>query len=275
MDITDITPKTKFYIINNAKVVACRFDKVEIGIVPYSSWKAINDRPIDFCFVGSLILADGSTRSVTDLDMIKFYLNAKDATAHTNRINFQLHISNLWKTLGDCGCTPLANEFNLGGSNYISLASWVWKEVNDYVGEVKSVIKAVDTFNHRLCFERNGFKSWDVKWWNTRKECIAANKVEVVDFPDEVQEESVYEQLESLIHEQGGYLKLKRAMAISIEDEEGKERLIQIKGLCLVDEGNGAVEMYAIDGKFEAWCISDYLSNEQIEMLYKVVSQSL
>lgn len=189
MNVLDLTPNTKFYTINNGKIVAAKFNKAELGVDDQIDCK--ENTPLHCTLKGELQLANG-TKLLTKYacqycdDVLRssdrLYLSPEDARNQTNVVRFTISNAEFVALLNKFGYKPTID-------NRIYKLWFFNRHVTVYnsFGPTLTSVVSVDLFNGTLTTQRFGSsnKEKGIELYNTREECDKANHVEVVDFDDE------------------------------------------------------------------------------------------
>lgn len=187
--LNTLTPKTKFYVVNNGDVVAARFTKAVLQLQRQFNFK--EHSALACMLVGRLQLANGETLGVQYVYRIcaetlisstdKIYTTADDAREQHNSVEFVLSQYEFLMLMHKFGLTPTPDEYH---GKYYSL--WHFDRESNNFGAHLTPIKKVNVFNGDVSTDITDTRN---ELFNTKAECDKANHVEVVDFEDEPTED--------------------------------------------------------------------------------------
>jgi hypothetical protein len=202
--LIDLTPKTKFYVVNNGDIVAARFTKAELELKSQFNFEGY--RPLDCTLVGRLQLANGETLGVKFTYRIcsgtltsstdKIYTTADDAREQHNSVEFELSQYEFLMLMNKFGLTPTPYDYRgVRKDKYYSL--WYFDRDSNHFGAHLTPIKKVDIFSGDIVTDKTPSQN---ELFNTKEECEKSNQVEVVEFDDEPTEDEPCETDDMGVH---------------------------------------------------------------------------
>lgn len=207
MNVLDLTPNTKFYVVDNGEIVAAKFKTAKVRTGHQLGFNA--DAQIKGSFSGTLVQANGKEvylnfdnwycysaypcPFVPKEHDTKIYATAEDARYERDNIMFTMTHTEFINFIHNLGYTPTIKS---GDEKSYSL--WFFnRDTKNYgsLGSQLTTIREIDIFKNRMMTD---YHSWyatthkgvcqynnEVKVYNTKAECERDNDVKVVDFDDE------------------------------------------------------------------------------------------
>lgn len=186
MKLIDVTPKNKFYIITDGKIVAVHFTNLQVQLEHFfieSDHLDVNGK-----FSVCLTTAEGKEIGLNHAEFrtTAFYNTTQDALNHQNRVAFTLKQADMPILLNRCGAKRILKE-ERGYSGTIFYYS-VWRYVKEgaVIGARLIPISSISLFTHGISLEGYGNEGYTTNWYNTKEECEAEGQktVEVCDFDE-------------------------------------------------------------------------------------------
>ena len=206
MKVLDITPNTKFYVVDNGEIVAAKFKAVKVRTGHQLGFNA--HAQIKGLFSGSLVLANGKKVCIDWDNWYSYsdnpcpfmpkehgtiiYATAEDARHERDNIIFTMTHTEFIYFIHNLGYAPTIKS----GDNSYSL--WFFNRDTQHYGSLGSqltTIRAIDIFNNKMmtdahqqyATQHKGVCDYNdkVKIYSTKAECERDNEVKVVDFDDE------------------------------------------------------------------------------------------
>ena len=196
MKLIDLNSKTKFYTINNGKVVAARFKSAVIRMGNQYDFEGHHS--LDCRLIGELELADGTIAPVNWPTVIvsngilakKLYTRVSDALDDINPVVFTITHYEFMHLMLKLGAKPTPSDVKgWGGGHTRQYKLWAFDTDDQSFGAKKAAIQAVDLLTGTITTELGD------QWYNTKEECECSRTYELVDFPDDEPEEEEEEPL--------------------------------------------------------------------------------
>lgn len=187
MKLIDVTPKNKFYIITDGKIVAVHFSTLQIHLEHFFIDAAHLD--VNCHYFACLATAEGKEITLNHVEFrtTAFYKTVQDALNQDNRVIFTLKQADMPILLNRCGANRILKE-ERGGSGAIYYYS-VWQYVKDdnIIGAKLKPISDIDLLNNEIALtDGHGNFGYTTDWFNSKEECEehGSKTVEVCDFDE-------------------------------------------------------------------------------------------
>lgn len=186
MKLIDVTPKTKFYIITDGKIVAVHFSSLQVKLEHF--FVEADHLDVNGKFFVCLTTAEGKEIGLNHVEFrtTAFYKTSQDALNRQNRVAFTLKQADMPILLNRCGAKIVFKE-ERGCSGAIFYYS-VWRYVKEgaVIGARLIPISFIDFFSNEISLEGYGNEGYTTNWYNTKEECEAEGQktVEVCDFDE-------------------------------------------------------------------------------------------
>lgn len=193
--VINLTPKTKFYAIDNGEIVAARFERAELHLENQYDFQG--HRHLSCCLEGVMQLANGNKIDVRFTYCIcsgsllprgeKIYATADDARTQKNYVEFTITHYEFVTLMHKFGYTPTLTDIKeYGGGHTKDYNLWYFDRESKHFGAHLTAIKKVDLFKGTITTNASDRPN-DI--FNTKAECEKANHVNVVEFDDEPTED--------------------------------------------------------------------------------------
>lgn len=193
--LNDLTPKTKFYVVDNGAVVAAKFMKAELELDNQFDFKG--HRQLNCKLAGMLLLANGNTTDVCFTYAIssssllprldRIYATADDARQQKNGVEFEWSHYEFFMLMHDFGFTPTPIDIQeYGGGHTRNYTLWHFDRESNHFGAHLTPIRKVDLLNRSIVTDATDLAN---ELFNTKEDCENANHVDVVEFADEPTED--------------------------------------------------------------------------------------
>ena len=190
--LIDLTPDTKYYVVNDGKVVAAKFIKAEVRLT--NQFSPNSSCGLDCTLLGVLQLANGKQVPTKMIYRViynelwdsnhKLYATPEDACNQTNCVTLTMTRAEFVTFMGKFGYTPTLEDYHGVTANNNWYSMWCFNRDSDKFGAKLTPIRIVDLFKGTVTTDAGP------EVYNTRKECEDANRVEVVEFDDEPAEDT-------------------------------------------------------------------------------------
>lgn len=186
MKLIDVTPKNKFYIITDGKIVAVHFTNLQVQLEHF--FVVADHLDVDGKINACLITAEGKEIGLNHVEFrtTAFYETIQDALNRENRVVFDFKQSDMPILLDRCGAKLILKE-KRGGSGAIHYYS-VWRYVKEgaVIGARLIPISSISIFTNGISLEGYGNEGYTTNWYNTKEECEEKGQktVEVCDFDE-------------------------------------------------------------------------------------------
>ena len=191
MKLIDITPKTKFYIITDGKIMAVHFSSLQVQLEHF--FVEADHLDVNGKFFVCLTTAEGKEIGLNNVEFrtTAFYKTAQDALNRQNRVVFTLKQADMPILLDRCGAKIIYKEERGGSGAIFHYAVWRYVKEGAFIGARLIPISFIDLLSNEISLEGYGNEGYTTDWHNTKEECDAKGQknVEVVDFDDKPTED--------------------------------------------------------------------------------------